>query len=247
MRESRTYGSGRGACHEMHVPTATSGASSSRCSAARRRRGRSRRARSSSAMRRIGVLHEPRRGRSGRTAPHRSVPAGAAANWAGPSGRNVRIDYRWARRRCRPHSQTRGANWSRSRRTSSWPPAARSWRRCSRRPRPMPIVFATVADPVERRLRREPGAARAATPPALATFEYGMSGKWLELLKEIAPRVTRVAVLRDPANPCRDRPVRRDPGGGAVARGGADARSTCATPARSSAPSRHSRASRMAA
>jgi putative ABC transport system substrate-binding protein len=30
-------------------------------------------------------------------------------------------------------------------------------------------------------------------------FEYGMSGKWLELLKEIAPRVTRAAVLRDPA------------------------------------------------
>src|SRR5262249_40161857 len=31
------------------------------------------------------------------------------------------------------------------------------------------------------------------------SFEYGNSGKWLELLKEIAPRVTRVAVLRDPA------------------------------------------------
>jgi hypothetical protein len=30
-------------------------------------------------------------------------------------------------------------------------------------------------------------------------FEYGMSGKWLELLKEIAPRVMRAAVLRDPA------------------------------------------------
>ena len=30
-------------------------------------------------------------------------------------------------------------------------------------------------------------------------FEYGMGGKWLELLKEIAPRVTRVGVLRDPA------------------------------------------------
>ena len=29
-------------------------------------------------------------------------------------------------------------------------------------------------------------------------FEYGMSGKWLELLKEIAPEVTRAAVLRDP-------------------------------------------------
>jgi putative ABC transport system substrate-binding protein len=30
-------------------------------------------------------------------------------------------------------------------------------------------------------------------------FEYGISGKWLELLREIAPRVTRVAVIRDPA------------------------------------------------
>src|SRR5262249_8659800 len=30
-------------------------------------------------------------------------------------------------------------------------------------------------------------------------FEYGLSGKWLELLKEIAPRVARAAVLRDPA------------------------------------------------
>ena len=49
MRESRTYGSGRGACHEMHVPTATGGASSSRYSAALRRRGRSRRAHSRAA------------------------------------------------------------------------------------------------------------------------------------------------------------------------------------------------------
>ena len=32
-------------------------------------------------------------------------------------------------------------------------------------------------------------------------FEYGMGGKWLELLKQIAPGVTRVAVLRDPAKP----------------------------------------------
>ena len=31
-------------------------------------------------------------------------------------------------------------------------------------------------------------------------FEYGISAKWLELLKEIAPSVTRAAVLRDPAN-----------------------------------------------
>jgi putative ABC transport system substrate-binding protein len=32
-------------------------------------------------------------------------------------------------------------------------------------------------------------------------FEYSLSGKWLELLKQIAPGVTRVAVIRDPATP----------------------------------------------
>ena len=62
----------------------------------------------------------------------------------------------------------------------------------------MPIVFVIVTDPV--------GAgfvASLARPGGNATgftvFEYGMSGKWLELLKEIAPGVTRAAVLRDPA------------------------------------------------
>jgi ABC-type uncharacterized transport system substrate-binding protein len=64
--------------------------------------------------------------------------------------------------------------------------------------RTVPIVFVTVIDPV--------GAGFVATlarPGGNATgftiYEYGMSGKWLELLKEIAPRVTRAAVLRDPA------------------------------------------------
>ena len=62
----------------------------------------------------------------------------------------------------------------------------------------MPIVFVIVVDPV--------GAgfvASLARPGGNATgftqFEYSLSGKWLELLKEIAPGVTRVAVLRDPA------------------------------------------------
>jgi ABC-type uncharacterized transport system substrate-binding protein len=64
--------------------------------------------------------------------------------------------------------------------------------------RTVPIVFTVVIDPV--------GAgfvASLAHPGGNATgftvYEYSMSGKWLELLKEIAPRVTRVAVLRDPA------------------------------------------------
>ena len=40
---------------------------------------------------------------------------------------------------------------------------------------------------------------RAATPPVSCSFEFSLSGKWLELLKQIAPDVTRAAVLRDPA------------------------------------------------
>ena len=64
--------------------------------------------------------------------------------------------------------------------------------------RTVPIVFVLLIDPV--------GAgfvASLARPGGNATgflmFEYGLSGKWLELLKQIAPGVTRVAVLRDPA------------------------------------------------
>jgi putative ABC transport system substrate-binding protein len=62
----------------------------------------------------------------------------------------------------------------------------------------VPIVFVGVSDPV--------GAAfvdSMARPGGRITgftqFEYGISAKWLEILKEIAPRVTRVAVLRNPA------------------------------------------------
>ena len=87
--------------------------------------------------------------------------------------------------------------------------------------RTVPIVFAVVADPVGAGFVES-----LARPGGNATgfimFEYGMSAKWLELLKEIAPGVTRAAVLRDPAITCRDRPVRRHPVRGAVARGGGE-------------------------
>jgi putative ABC transport system substrate-binding protein len=62
----------------------------------------------------------------------------------------------------------------------------------------LPIVFVQVADPV--------GAgfvASLAQPGGNATgftiYEYGIGAKWLELLKEIAPHVTRVGVIRDPS------------------------------------------------
>jgi putative ABC transport system substrate-binding protein len=62
----------------------------------------------------------------------------------------------------------------------------------------VPIVFTDVPDPVGAGLVNSlarPG--RNVT--GFMLFEYGMSGKWLELLKEIAPDVTRAAVLRDPS------------------------------------------------
>jgi putative ABC transport system substrate-binding protein len=63
--------------------------------------------------------------------------------------------------------------------------------------RTVPIVFALVIDPVGagfiESLARPGGNATGFT-----TFEYSMSGKWLELLKQIAPTVMRTAVLRDP-------------------------------------------------
>ena len=62
----------------------------------------------------------------------------------------------------------------------------------------MPIVFVSVPDPVGSGFVES-----LAQPGGNATgfimFEYGLSAKWLELLKEIAPSVTRAAVLRDPA------------------------------------------------
>src|SRR5262249_45221493 len=62
----------------------------------------------------------------------------------------------------------------------------------------VPIVFVGVVDPVGSGL-----VASLARPGGNATgftlFEYATAAKWLELIKEIAPRVTRVAVLRDPA------------------------------------------------
>src|SRR5262249_36786315 len=66
--------------------------------------------------------------------------------------------------------------------------------------RTVPIVFTQTPDPVAAGF-----VASLAHPGGNATgftqVEYGMAGKWLELLKEIAPSVTRAAILRDPAVP----------------------------------------------
>jgi ABC-type uncharacterized transport system substrate-binding protein len=64
--------------------------------------------------------------------------------------------------------------------------------------RTVPIVFVSVIDPVGggfvESLARPGG-----NTTGFMLFEYGLSGKWLELLKQLAPRMTRVAVIRDPS------------------------------------------------
>jgi putative ABC transport system substrate-binding protein len=111
-------------------------------------------------------------------------------------GRNLRIDARWGAGDVDRYRQyaaelvaltpdivlTAGA------------PAVEALQRATRT---LPIVFTTVTDPVGGGL-----VASLARPGGNTTgftlSEYGLSGKWLELLKEIAPRVMRTAVLRDP-------------------------------------------------
>src|SRR5215472_7477857 len=62
----------------------------------------------------------------------------------------------------------------------------------------VPIVFVSIIDPVGagfvKSLARPGG-----NVTGFSLFEYGLSGKWLELLKEIAPSVTRAAILREAA------------------------------------------------
>lgn len=66
--------------------------------------------------------------------------------------------------------------------------------------RSIPVVFAQVADPVAEGLVNSL-AHPAGNITGFSHFEFGIGAKWLEVLKEIAPNVTRVAVMYDPANP----------------------------------------------
>jgi ABC-type uncharacterized transport system substrate-binding protein len=114
-------------------------------------------------------------------------------------GRNVRIDTRWSE-----DNADRSAKYAAELLAltpdvilASGTLAVTALQRISRT---LPIVFATVADPV--------GAGfvdSLARPGSNATgfmvYEYSLAAKWLELLKEIAPSVTRVGVIRNAANP----------------------------------------------
>ena len=112
-------------------------------------------------------------------------------------GRNVRIDYRWGlpdADRIRKHAAELLA-LTPDVILSSGTPTVGALQQATRT---VPIVFAQVPDPVGAGFV-ESLARPGGNITGFGGFEYGTSGKWLELLKEIAPHVTRAAVLRDPA------------------------------------------------
>jgi len=142
-------------------------------------------------VRRIGVLNylaadDPD------SSPRVAVFAQALQRLGWFEGRNIQIDYRWG-----------GGDLDRSRRYATELVAlapdvilvssGSALAALQSVTRSVPIVFVSVSDPVGA------GYVASLARPGGTLFEYGTSGKWLELLKQIAPGMTRAAVVRDPS------------------------------------------------
>src|SRR5499427_9122016 len=114
-------------------------------------------------------------------------------------GRNVRLDIRWATENP-AEIRKQAAELAASAPDVILAPGTTTVGPLMQATRTVPIVFPIIADPVAGGFvdsLARPG--RNAT--GFMLFEYSISGKWLELLKQIAPGVTRVAVLGDPDIP----------------------------------------------
>jgi putative ABC transport system substrate-binding protein len=153
------------------------------------------RAQQADRMRRIGVLtglaDDPE------TQAHMAAFLQGLAQLGWTDGHNVRIDTRWAAgdadrgRRYAAELAALAPDVILASGSSILAPLLRATRT-------VPIVFTIVADPVGAGFvdsLAQPGG----NATGFTTFEYSLSAKWLELLKQIAPGVMRAAVLRDPA------------------------------------------------
>jgi putative tryptophan/tyrosine transport system substrate-binding protein len=155
------------------------------------------RAQQPSRMRRIGVMTQYREGD-----PIAALRIAAFVQrlrdlgWV--EGRNLTIEYRWTA--ADPDSYRRLAAELVATQpdilVASFAPALAALLQATRT---IPIVFTSILDPVGSGLIDS-----LARPGGNATgfmlFEYGLSGKWLDLLKQFVPQVTRVAVVRDPSS-----------------------------------------------
>jgi putative ABC transport system substrate-binding protein len=149
-------------------------------------------------MRRIGVLMN-----IGADDPNAPASIGAfsqglaEAGWM--IGRNARVDYRWYQ------NNAEAARADATELLALTPDiilasGTQGTIAVKQLTRTVPIVFVRVGDPVG------VGVVNSLAQPGgnitgFMTFEYSMGGKWLDLLKQIAPHITRVAVFRDDANP----------------------------------------------
>ena len=206
MRESRTYGSVRGACDETHVPTATAAG----VHHAARRRGGSVAARGARAAgercRWIGVLSQ-------RAADDPEPQTRVAAFRQGlkrlgcDRGPERGIEYRWARGPRRSLAEHSGRFGRLS--------AGRDARR--RRSTAFGGQGGDHDDPDRLRAGRRPGRRRLVASLArpggnltgFTILEFEIGGKRLELLREVAPAAATVAVLVNPANTAPSRAVGR--------------------------------------
>ena len=148
-------------------------------------------------VRRIGVLQGGGDRDDPRSQPYITAFRQVLQQLGWTDGRNVKIDYRW------PAGDADKARKYVAELVALAPdvildigtPSLASLLQATRT---VPIVFVAVADPVGAgyvdRLSRPGGNATG-----FMLFDYSLSTKWLELLKQIAPGVTRAAVLRDPA------------------------------------------------
>jgi putative tryptophan/tyrosine transport system substrate-binding protein len=111
------------------------------------------------------------------------------------NGRNLRIEARWAVDASRNRQAEELVAQAPDVILASSSANVAALQRITRN---VPIVFANVIDPVGAgfvaSLARPGG-----NTTGFSAFEYSLSGKWLELLKELAPNVKRAAILRDPA------------------------------------------------
>ena len=147
-------------------------------------------------MRRVGVLTSSAMQDPGSQARVGALKQGLQElGWT--DGRDVQIDYRWAA------GDTETLQRYASELVALAPDAivaigSSAVTLLSQSTDAIPIVFTDVPDPIGAGFV-ESLARPGRNVTGFMLFEYGMSAKWLELLKEVAPSVTRVAILRDPS------------------------------------------------
>jgi putative tryptophan/tyrosine transport system substrate-binding protein len=118
-------------------------------------------------------------------------------------GRNVQTDYRWAGgdvERTRAMAADL-ANTAPDVIVVNTPPGLAALRQATQT---IPIVFVQVLDASESGIVASPARPEANITGFTNFYEYAMSGKWLTLLKELAPSVARVAVMQNPNHPSWD-------------------------------------------